>query len=264
MRVALAQMEVAQGDVEANLGKIKGFVKKARRRKADVIVFPEYCLTGSVRKRPDLIDGRGRCRAIFASLAAENSIDIVSGSFVERSRGRDYNTSCYFDREGRLLASYRKVNLWHSERGRLSRGSGPVVFDTRFGKAGLAICWDLTDPGMFRRMSREGARIIYVPSFWSDAGISNYAHEARNIDSLCFVRAFENECAIAYANSAGEYEEGDSLIGHSQLTVPILGAVERLAHNRESLAVARVPLDILARAARVYKIRSDIRTGMIR
>ncbi len=261
MRLALVQMEIIQGDMDSNLAKIRGYAARARKKGADVVVFPEYALTGSVRKRPDLIDSNGKYRAIFAELAKSNNIDVLSGSFIERAGGRAYNTSCYFDRSGKLLSAYRKTNLWHSERGRLSPGSGPEVFETRFGKASIAICWDLSSTAIFRSMARMGARIAYVPSFWSDAGISNRRIEARNIDSLCHVRAFENELAIAYCNAAGVYEKGDNLVGRSQLAVPITGAVRRAAHARECMLVADVPAGIMARAARLYKIRSDILSG---
>jgi predicted amidohydrolase len=261
MRVALAQMEIVQGDVDANLRKMERFIAKAKVRKADVLVFPEYSLTGSVKGKPHLADSEGAYRKIFSHLAKNHSIDILAGSFVERSNGKSYNTSCYFDRSGKLLAAYRKINLWHSERGRLSRGVGVKVFDTRFGKAGIAICWDLANPLIFRRMAEAGARIIFVPSFWSDAGISNYAYESSNIDNLCFARAFENECAIIYVNAAGKYSESDKLIGHSQLAVPIKGSVKKLAHNKERLLIAEIPERTLDRAAKVYKIRKDILSG---
>ncbi len=261
MRVALVQMEIAQGDIDCNLAKIERFAGLARGRGADVVVFPEYALSGSVRKRPDLIDGKGKYRRVFSALAQANFIDIVSGSFVEKIGGRPYNTSCYFDRSGKLLSAYRKTNLWHSERGRLSPGRGPAVFETRFGKAAMAICWDLSSPGIFRSMARNGARIAYVPSFWSDAGISNRRIESRNIDSLCHVRAFENELALAFCNAAGVYGKGDSLVGRSQLTLPIAGAVKRAGDARECMLVADVPAGVLERAARLYKIRSDIMGG---
>ncbi|MEW6722973.1 MAG: carbon-nitrogen hydrolase family protein, partial [Candidatus Micrarchaeota archaeon] len=188
MRVALAQMEIVQGDPDANLRKISSLIRRAKARKADVAVFPEYALTGSVRGREHLIAEGGTYRKIFSSLAKNHSIDVVCGSFVERSGGKPYNTSCYFERSGKMLGIYRKKNLWHSERGRLARGNGISVFDTRFGKAGIAICWDLANPLIFRKMAESGARIIFVPSFWSDAGISNYSFESRNIDALCFAR----------------------------------------------------------------------------
>jgi predicted amidohydrolase len=264
MNIAIVQMRVVQGDPDANIAKIRSYTRKAKERGADVVVFPEYSATGSVRNRPDLIDAKGAYRKVFAALARESGIDLIPGSFIEMDGRKAYNTSCYFDRSGRLLAAYRKVNLWHSERGRLSRGRGSVVFGTRFGRCGIAICWDLTSPELFRRMAKKGARLVYVPSFWSDAGISNYPYEARNIDTLCHARAFENGCAIAYSNAAGVYEPGDNLIGHSQLTLPIGGAVKKLDHSRESLMIAELPKKALERAAKVYKIRSDIVSGYLK
>ena len=264
MRIAIVQIEIAQGDMKANLARMGLFIARAKKRKADVVIFPEYALTGSVKGRPHLIDSGGNYRKIFASLAKKHKIDIVAGSFVEKSGGRPYNTSCYFDKSGRLLGAYRKNNLWHSERGRLSRGNGAAVFDTRFGKAGIAICWDLANPMLFRKMAESGARIIYVPSFWSDAGISNRGTESRNIDALCHARAFENECALVYANAAGIYGPGDTLVGHSQLAAPPKGALGKLSHNREGMLLADLPAKFLDRAAKVYKIREDILSGYIR
>ncbi|MEW6035960.1 MAG: carbon-nitrogen hydrolase family protein [Candidatus Micrarchaeota archaeon] len=260
MRLALAQMEITYDDAEANLGKMRRFIARAKKRKADVVVFPEDSLSGPVRGRKEHVDGNGLSRKRLSSLARSGRIDVV-GCFIESVEGRWLNTACYFDRSGRLLGEYRKINLWHGERQYISPGKDVRVFDTRFGKAGLAICWDLANPLLFRRMAGLGARVIFVPSFWSDAGISNYRYESRNIDSLCFVRALENECAIAYANAAGSYRPGDSLIGHSQVTVPIRGALKKAAHNRETLIVADVPEAPLARAAKVYKIRKDILSG---
>ncbi|MEW6721892.1 MAG: hypothetical protein AB1324_01380, partial [Candidatus Micrarchaeota archaeon] len=60
---------------------------------------------------------------------------------------------------------------------------------------------------------------------------------------------------------AGQYDKGDNLIGHSQLTVPVRGAVRKAAHGREALIVADVPPRALERAAKVYKIREDIQSG---
>ena len=264
MRIALVQMEINQGDIHANLARMERFIIKAKRKGAHVIVFPEYSLTGSVRGKTHLIDSKGRYRRIFADLAKKHRIDLVAGSFVERSEGKAYNTSCYFDRRGKLLAAYRKRNLWHSERGRLSSGDGAKAFDTRFGKAGLAICWDLSDPLLFRRMAEAGARIIYVPSFWSDAGLSSHGIESGNIDALCHARAFECECALVYVNAAGIYEPGDTLVGHSQLAVPMGGAIKKLAHNREKILIADLPENSLERAAKVYKIRQDIQSGYLK
>lgn len=110
-------------------------------------------------------------------------------------------------------------------------------------------------------MAKKGAKIIYVPSFWSDAGISNREIESRNLDALCHARSFETETAIIYVNAAGKYSENDTLIGRSQVVLPIKGAIMRIAHNKESLRLVSVPLGLLDRAANIYKIRQDIVRG---
>lgn len=140
MRVAIAQMEIIQGNIQENLQKIKKFVSAAKRKKADVVVFPEYCLTGSMRGKQDLAERKKKFRGIFSALAKKSGIDILAGSFVEVADGQRYNTSCYFDRNGKCCGSYRKINLWHSERPHLSRGASVNVFDTEFGKTAIAIC----------------------------------------------------------------------------------------------------------------------------
>ncbi len=256
-KISLVQMEINHGNIEANLTKIKSFIKTAKKKGTDIIVFPEDSLTGIVRGKPELVDHNGKYRSLFSILAKENKIDIVC-SFIESEKGKWYNACCYFDQKGNLLGHYRKINLWHSEREYLAPGKELAVFNTRFGKVGLAICWDLSNPLLFRKMAKLGAKIIYVPSFWSDAGISSNKTESKNIDNLCHVRAFENECAIVYVNAAGTYLPNDHLTGHTQITIPIKGAIKKLAHNKEGMMLCVLPAAIIERAAKVYKIRRDI------
>jgi predicted amidohydrolase len=260
MRVALAQLKVISGEFTPNLKKVNNFVKRAKKRKADIIVFPEYSLTGSVKGNPHLV--KIDKRKIFRKLAKENKIDIVS-CFIESENRRWYNTACYFDRRGRIIGTYRKINLWHTEKDRISHGKKITVFNTRFGKVGLAICWDLSNPLNFRSMAKKGANIIFVPSFWSTID-SNPITEARNIDSLCYARAFENELAMVFVNPAGDYVPGDPFVGHSQVTLPIKGPVKKLDHNKESLIVVDIPEKYLAIASKVYKIRKNLLNKQIR
>ncbi len=263
MKLALVQMEITQQNPHENFRKIASFTKRAKKQNADVIIFPECCVTGSVRGRPDLIDRSYSYRDFFQNLARENKIDIVTGSFVEQVGKRKFNTCYYVDRTGRVLGRYRKINLWLSERPHLNAGTKTVVFKTRFGKAGIAICWDLINPGIFRDMARKGADIVFCPSFWSSCGISNFRIEKDNINILCAARSVENALALVYVNAAGNIAHDDELIGHSQVTVPIRHAVSRLAHNKEALLFATLDLSILRRANGVYKLRNDIQSRSI-
>ncbi|MBI5227492.1 carbon-nitrogen hydrolase family protein [Candidatus Micrarchaeota archaeon] len=260
MKVGLVQMEITHGNLQSNLIKIQEFIKEGKKKKLDIIVFPEDALTGIVREFPDLVDSEGKYRSIFSRLAKENSIDILCGSFVERVDSKLYNTSCYFDSNGKILGEYRKINLWHSEREYIHKGKKIVVFDTRFGKAALAICWDLSNSYLFRKIAQKEVKLVFVPSFWSDGGtLSSVSAEARNIDSFCHVRALECEAAIIYVNAAGTYRN-ETLAGRSQVALPTKEAI-KITHNKEALLVADIDLSILAHAASVYKIKSDLLSG---
>ena len=81
------------------------------------------------------------------------------------------------------------------------------------------------------------------------------------MDSLCVARAFENGIILVYCNAAGRLNLGkysDTLIGHSQITVPFKGCVKKLDHNKEEMFVQEVDTAILKVAEESYKIREDL------
>ena len=84
------------------------------------------------------------------------------------------------------------------------------------------------------------------------------------VDSLCVARAFEHEIALVYANAAdtvnGEHNPTatEHLIGHSQITVPFRGVVQRLEHNREAMFIQHIDSAILTDAENVYRIKADL------
>jgi predicted amidohydrolase len=165
---------------------------------------------------------------------------------------------------------FLKVNLWLPERSYIAPGNNISVFNTRIGKVGLIICWDLMFPEMFRAMVREGVEIVICPSYWcfEDAGKGmkhNPDAEIKLVNALCVARAFENEIVLVYANAAGRLtgEEGtDTLIGQSQVTVPFKGALSLMDHNQEEIFYSRVDKAILRDAEEAYEIRKDLQKGL--
>jgi len=268
--IAVVQFEIEQFAPEANLAKAERFIQEAVAQQAQLIVFPEDFLVGPLLGRADLADFEGQYVRQFQALATKYAIDIAPGSIIEGDETGLYNTAYYIDRSGEILGRYRKVNLWLSERSYIDPGRQAVVCQTRFGKIGLAICWDLAFPEMFRAMLAEGAEIVLCPSYWcfEDAGIGmqyDTNSEITFVDALCTVRAFEQEIILVYANAAGRLdveEEHGVLIGHSQLTVPFKGALQRCEHNRETMFVQSVDTAILADAEIAYEIRQDLRKGL--
>jgi predicted amidohydrolase len=104
----------------------------------------------------------------FRELARKYKMDIVPGSLTERdpTDGHVYNTTYYIDQSGEVLLSYRKVHLWHPERTYIKMGQdGYSTVKNRFGiEVGLAICWDIAFPNVFKEMAlNRKAQLIIAP-----------------------------------------------------------------------------------------------------
>ena len=275
VKIAVVQFEVQDVAPKVNLERAKKFVKNASRDGANIIVFPENFITATAADDEKAADKDNKYREYFQNLARKYTIDIIPGSIIEKHQGSLYNTSYYIDAAGALIAHYRKINLWHSEKETFTPGKEIAVFNTKFGKVGLTVCWDLVYPEIFRKMVEKGVQIVFCPSAggYEDAGrIGNRYDpnsEIKLVDALCEARAFENEIIMVYCNAAGRFQLKkptgkltDTLIGHSQITVPFKGAVKKLAHNREEMFVQEVDTDILQDAESVYKIRADLGKGI--
>lgn len=261
IRVAVVQFEIAHLDREKNFARMEDFVRRAKQEDAQVVVFPEDCITGSIFGDLSRLDTTGASRAAFQNLAKRYAIDIVTGSSMEGTPEGNFNTSYYINAAGDVLGTYRKNHLHPSEYKFLKPGIDAPVFDTAYGKAGIVICWDMLFPEIFQRMKAQGVQIIYCPSYWyreiaeSMANL-NPSSEEEQIDALCIVRSLETNAALVYVNAAGiqSYANGtrDTLIGHSQITMPVLRPVQRLSHNKEAMFVQETDLTLLERSRAIY------------
>ncbi|MDO8444121.1 MAG: carbon-nitrogen hydrolase family protein [bacterium] len=266
LKIAVVQFDIKRLAPDDNLEKAEKFIDKAATSDADLIVFPEDFVTDPIVGIKEFADSAHKYRDHFQNLAKKYSIDLVPGSFIEEGNGKLYNTAYYIDSNGKVLSRYRKINLWHPERRCFTPGQETVAFDTRFGKVGLIICWDLIFPEVFREMARRGVEIVICPSYWcsGDAGKGidyDTNSEIKLVNSLSVGRAFENEIIFVYCNAAGKLNLGkysDTLIGHSQITAPFHGSIKRLEHNREEMFIQEVDTAILKVAEKAYKIRADL------
>ncbi|HEV2583022.1 MAG TPA: carbon-nitrogen hydrolase family protein [Ktedonobacteraceae bacterium] len=270
-KVAVVQFEISQFEPEANLAKAEEFIKQAASASADLIVFPEDVVVGPLNGRANLADFDGRYVKHFQQLADQYSIDIVPGSIIEGDETGLYNTTYYIDHTGDILGKYRKVHLWLPERGYITPGEEVCVVETRFGKVGLIICWDLMFPETFRAMIEEDVEIVICPSYWclEDAGdgqrLNRFA-EVTLVNALCIARAFEQEIVLIYANAAGKTVIDDNictLVGQSQITVPFQGPLDIAMHNDEVMFIQEVDTSVLAIAEQAYEIRNDLRSGQV-
>lgn len=270
-KIAVVQFKIKQFGVTENLQKAEKFIAKASNSGADIIVFPEDFVTGSIEGTGKLIDYNHTHRKHFQVLAKKYKINIVPGSIIEGGKTGVYNTAYYIDSNGKVIGKYRKVHLWISEQADYTPGNKAVVFKTKFGKIGLIICWDLAFPEIFRAMVKREVEIVICPSYWcyGDAGqgIKYDANsEAKQIDALCVARAFENEIILVHCNAAGAYQSvnySDPSVGHSQITTPFKGVVKKLAHHKEVMFIQEIDTAILSVAEKSYQIRKNLKSKLV-
>jgi predicted amidohydrolase len=147
--------------------------------------------------------------------ARQHKFHLFTGSFVEQDGGRLYNTCLLLDPQGEILGRYRKIHLFgydSEERRRLTPGQEVVVVPTPWGKAGLATCYDIRFPELFRGMVDQGAELFLITSAWP----------AQREDAwMLFNRARAHE-NLAHLFSCNFADDGEPrLAGHSLFVDPL-------------------------------------------
>ncbi|KAF1831366.1 carbon-nitrogen hydrolase [Decorospora gaudefroyi] len=273
VKVSIIQLYPVPLEPEHNFNKAANFIRAAAAQGADLAVLPEYHLTGWKPNDASFLAAIEKCKPYldkYRALAKECKICIVPGTIIEshkespKEEDKLLNTCYFIDHAGHLTGKYIKKNLWGPERAHLTGSGRDVhqVFDTPIGKAGLLICWDLAFPEAFRELIAQGAKIVIVPTFWTlkdcnEAGLArNPASEALFLDSLLTARAFENTCAVVFANAGGP--PGEGYAGLSQVTVPFVGPLTKLGSSAEGMSVVDVDMRILEDAEENYGVRADL------
>lgn len=161
------------------------FIQQAAEQNVDLIVLPETLTqTGNGLKYIDAAEPiPGPSTEYFGELAKQHDLYIVAG-LIEKDGHLMYNTSALIGPDGELVGKYRKVCLPRTE---IEEGVEPghdyPVFDTRFGKVGMMICYDGFFPEVARELSRRGAEIIA----WPVAGCNPLLAQARACENHVYV-----------------------------------------------------------------------------
>ena len=251
LTLALVQMLIAPNDPIKNLERIEEFVKKAVKQGAQLVVFPEDAVCGPLQGQTAFVEYAPAYLERMQIMAIKYNVDLVPGSWTVAENGLLYNQVVYINADGSVAGSYRKINLWETEKTAITPGAVTSVFPTRFGMVGLIVCWDIAFPALFSAMNTQGVELVISPTYWS---FTRNADEVKDvvddeillIDSLCTTRAFENNILFAYCNAAGELEQPgviSVLSGRSQITHPLTKVVCKSEGNEEEVLLAHVVLD---------------------
>lgn len=248
MRVAAIQLN-SRSDRDVNEAVAERLVRAAAEDRAELVVLPEkWPVMGSDEDlRASAEPLQGRVLAWASGLARELGIEIVAGSFLEQlpGGGRLANTSLHVARDGSLRAAYRKIHMFDVEvEGRVYResaleqpGSEIVLSRTEEGiELGMAVCYDLRFPELFRILAVQGALVVSLPSAFT------LPTTREHWEILLRARAIENQAFMIAANQCGPHPAGQHSGGHSMIVDP-WGVVLAQAAEEEGHIVADLDLE---------------------
>lgn len=258
LQIAILQNS-AGTDVARNLA---GIERRLRRvPKCDLIALPEvFAIRGNdtdYRAAAERLPGAITKRLM--ALAARRRAWILAGSVIELGRGKIYNTSVLINRQGRIVARYRKIHLFEANLGNgqivresdiYAAGAKPVMAEVEGWSCGLAICYDLRFPELFRYYSGHGATLFFVPSnFTQKTGKDHW-------ETLVRARAIENQAFVVAPNQCGVNPcTGVASHGHSLVVGP-WGDVLAVAGDKEAVLTITLQPEVLRRTrARIPVLR---------
>lgn len=256
MRVAAVQLN-STDETAANLASADRHVRAAAAEGASLIVLPEkWTAMGGKDK---LLAGAqtlaGPAISWARATAAELGVDLIAGSIAERvpGSGRLANTCVHVDPAGEVRALYRKIHMFDVEiDGKVYReseledpGSEIVLSESAGGvPVGLAICYDLRFPELFRILALRGALVIALPSAFT------LPTTREHWEILVRARAIENQAFVVAANQAGRHPDGYESGGRSMIVDPWGRVLASLGEHGEGHVVADVDLEAQERVRR--------------
>jgi deaminated glutathione amidase len=247
MRASAVQLN-SNEDKTRNVEIAERLIRRAASEGAELVVLPEkFDVIGTPEQ---LVAGAepldGPTLRWAGALAAELGLWLVAGSVVECVEGDDKlrNTSTLFDPDGALRAVYRKIHMFDVEVGGTTyresdvEAPGDEVVVTYAGdvKLGLAVCYDLRFPELFRIMATGGAQAFSLPAaFTVPTGRAHW-------EILIRARAIENQAFVIAAGQAGPHPPDHESYGHSMIVDPWGTVLASAGDEPEQVVTAEIDL----------------------
>lgn len=250
VKVAAIQMD-SQNDKAANLAKAEKLIRKASQKGATYISLPEYFNFIGTEEEEEAnaeVILKGKTSTFLSTLAKELKIWLHGGSILEKVEGETkyYNTTLVFNPDGEMIAKYRKIHLYNVEikngpafleSNTKNFGRDLTVCKTDFAKIGLAICYDIRFPELFRLLALQGAEILMVPAeFPLFTGRDHW-------EVLLRARAIENQAYVIVPGQIGTKPAFQSY-GRTMIVDP-WGTVMAAASDVETTVIAEIDLSYL-------------------
>ncbi|MEU8751820.1 carbon-nitrogen family hydrolase [Streptomyces chartreusis] len=226
MRASLLQIDVNEGEsVESRRGRVASLVRE--QAGADLVVLPELWTTGAFAYEgfgSEAEPLEGPTYEVMAKAASDAGVWLHAGSIPERAPadsgsatgdGPLYNTSLVFSPSGELAAAYRKIHRFGFDKGEavlMAAGEDLVTVRLPGTTLGVATCYDLRFPELFRGLVDAGAETLVVPAGWPERRRAHWT-------LLAQARAVENQAFVLACGTAGTHA-GVPQAGHSIVVDP--------------------------------------------
>ncbi len=250
-KAAVIQM-TSGTEVQGNLGTASVLLKQAAEAGAVLAVLPEnFVLMGKHEHDKFSIAenfGDGVIQSWLGKISRELGLWIVAGTMPLKiaNESRVAAASLVFDAQGHCVTRYDKMHLFdvevndahgsYRESASIVHGRTPVCVDTPIGKVGLAICYDLRFPELFRILSAQGAQVFVIPAaFTVPTGRAHW-------EVLLRARAIENLCYVLAAAQVDKHENGRETYGHSIIIDP-WGETLAYQPSGQNIAIAEIDLN---------------------
>jgi len=248
LRVAAVQM-VSCTNVDDNMHRAAELIAEAASQGAQLVVLPEYFVLMG-RKEQDRLaiqeeHDSGPIQSQLVALAKQHSIWLVGGSLPVKSAHPNRPFACcpIYDDQGRRVSCYHKIHLFdvsvadnigsYRESKHTLPGDQPVVINTPWGKMGVAICYDLRFPELFRALAAD---FYVIPAaFTESTGRDHWL-------PLLKARAIENMAAVVASAQGGQHANGRKTWGHS-MVVDHWGQVLAQTELGEAVVYAEIDLE---------------------
>lgn len=232
---------------QATMDKAEAMVKQAAVNGANVVVLPEmFNCPYSKEYFSSFADAEnGESVEQMSAWARENGIILIGGSIPEKDGDKLYNTCFVFDENGNVIAKHRKMHLFDvdieggirfKESNHFAAGNEITVFDTKYGKMGVLVCFDMRFPELVRAMARRGAEVVVCPAQF------NMTTGPKHWELTIRARAMDNE--IYYIGASAARFEGFNYEcwGHSTVADPF-GQVIATCDEAEQILYADIDLN---------------------
>ncbi|MBN2324722.1 MAG: hypothetical protein JXQ30_13395 [Spirochaetes bacterium] len=200
-------------DARKNIDTAVSLLKTASQQRPDFIILPEMfeIVVKPVEAVKHAHSVPSCLTDLLSGFAKENGVNLIGGSFFEKEGDKVFNTCIVFDRKGEVRGKYRKMHLFdafgYAESSGIAYGKEPLLCELDGLRFGVAVCYDIRFPEIFRHYAVQGAEAVFLPACFFQP---NHDHWLLNIRS----RALDNSIFVATANQTGRWWVGRSMVAN--------------------------------------------------